>query len=196
MKLSIQQLLRVYDPTEPSSKEKTFRVLNSIIEQIDGLTRIANEFSHFAKIPEPIKSPTELISLIKGVISLFESEELVTFKFHSDQNEIFINLDKEQMVQVFNNLIKNAIQATSLKNKGEIHISITKDSEKTLIEISDNGCGIEKEEQEKIFIPYFTTKTSGSGIGLSVVKQIIESHNGEISFVSEVNKGTTFRIWI
>jgi two-component system nitrogen regulation sensor histidine kinase NtrY len=196
MKLSIQQLLRVYDPTEPSSKEKTFRVLNSIIEQIDGLTRIANEFSHFAKIPEPIKSPTELISLIKGVISLFESEEHVTFKFHSDQNETFINLDKEQIVQVFNNLIKNAIQATSLKNKGEIHISITKDYEKTLIEISDNGCGIEKEEQEKIFIPYFTTKSSGSGIGLSVVKQIIESHNGEISFVSEVNKGTTFRIWI
>jgi nitrogen fixation/metabolism regulation signal transduction histidine kinase len=196
MKLSIQQLLRVYDPTEPSSKEKTFRVLNSIIEQIDGLTRIANEFSHFAKIPEPIKSPTELISLIKGVISLFESEELVTFNFHSDQNETFINLDKEQMVQVFNNLIKNAIQATGQKNPGVINISITKDSEKTLIEISDNGCGIEKEEQEKIFIPYFTTKTSGSGIGLSVVKQIIESHNGEISFVSEVNKGTTFRIWI
>jgi two-component system nitrogen regulation sensor histidine kinase NtrY len=63
-----------------------------------------------------------------------------------------------------------------------------------LIEVSDNGCGISNAEQEKLFVPYFTTKSSGSGIGLSMVKQIVENHDGEISFVSELNKGTSFRI--
>ncbi len=194
MKLSIQHLMRVYDAEDPNSKEKLLRVLNSIIEQIDGLTRIANEFSNFAKMPEPDKKPNDIIEIIKNTIALFESEANTTISLNSELEQLLLKIDKEQWVQVFNNLIKNAIQATSLQAESRIIISVRKESDAVIIEVSDNGSGIDDEQKEKIFIPYFTTKNTGSGIGLSVVKQIVENHEGKISFVSEINKGTTFRI--
>jgi two-component system nitrogen regulation sensor histidine kinase NtrY len=194
MKLSIQQLLRVYDPTDEQATEKVKRVLNSIIEQIDGMTRIANEFSRFAKMPEPIKKNVDLISLIRNTVSFFEAEEKINFTIASIEKELIINIDKEQWVQVFNNLIQNAIHALEGRKNGQICISIRKENGSVLIEVKDNGCGISEEEQEKLFVPYFTTKSSGSGIGLSMVKQIVENHDGEISFVSELNQGTTFQI--
>jgi nitrogen fixation/metabolism regulation signal transduction histidine kinase len=194
MKLSIQHLMRVYDAEDPNSKEKLLRVLNSIIEQIDGLTRIANEFSNFAKMPEPDKKPNDLIEIIKNTMAIYESEENTTILLNSEADQLILKIDKEQWVQVFNNLIKNAIQATSLQAESRIIISVRKESDAVIIEVSDNGSGIDDEQKEKIFIPYFTTKNTGSGIGLSVVKHIVENHEGEISFVSELNKGTTFRI--
>ncbi|MBM3185447.1 MAG: GHKL domain-containing protein, partial [Bacteroidetes bacterium] len=194
MKLSIQQLLRVYDPTDQQSTEKIKRVLNSIIEQIDGMTRIANEFSRFAKMPEPNKKEVDLIVLIENTVSFFEAEEKIKFNIESNEKHIIINIDKEQWVQVFNNLIQNAIHALEGKENGVITVSVQKDNSSVFIDVSDNGCGISIEEQEKLFVPYFTTKTSGSGIGLSMVKQIVENHDGEISFVSELNKGTSFSI--
>lgn len=196
MKLSIQQLLRVYDPTVEGSTEKVQRVLNSIIEQIDGMTRIANEFSRFAKMPEPVKKEVNLVKLIENTVSFFEAEEKIKFNVHSTERNIMLNIDKEQWVQVFNNLIQNAIHALESKENGEITISVRRAKNQLLIEVSDNGCGISEEEQGKLFVPYFTTKTSGSGIGLSMVKQIIENHDGDISFVSELDKGTTFKIRI
>ena len=194
MKLSIQHLLRVYDPTDKQSTEKVKRVLNSIIEQIDGMSRIANEFSRFAKMPEPNKKEIDLIALIENTVSFFEAEEKIKFTVLSVEKHLNVNIDKEQWVQVFNNLIQNSIHALENKDNGEILISVQKDNGSVLIELTDNGCGISQEEQEKLFVPYFTTKSSGSGIGLSMVKQIIENHDGEINFVSELNKGTTFRI--
>jgi two-component system nitrogen regulation sensor histidine kinase NtrY len=194
MKLNIQQLLRVYDPTDQNSTEKVKRVLNSIMEQIDGMTRIANEFSRFAKMPEPIKKEVDLIALIENTVSFFEAEENIKFNLVSAEKELILLLDKEQWVQVFNNLIQNAIHAIEGMKNGEIIISIRKDHHFVLIDVSDNGCGIKAEEQEKIFVPYFTTKNSGSGIGLSMIKQIIENHEGEISFVSKIGKGTSFSI--
>jgi len=194
MKLSIQHSLRIYDPTDEQSTEKVKRVLNSIIEQIDSMTRIANEFSSFAKIPEPIKKDVNLIELIENTFAIFESEEKIKFNLVSSENKLIVNIDREQWVQVFNNLIQNAIHALEAREKGEISVFVIKENDSILIEVSDNGCGISEKEQEKLFVPYFTTKSSGSGIGLSMVKQIIENHDGEISFVSELEKGTTFRI--
>jgi nitrogen fixation/metabolism regulation signal transduction histidine kinase len=192
--LSIQQLLRVYDPSDLQSTDKVKRVMNSIIEQIDGMTRIANEFSRFAKMPEPNKKEVDLIVLIENTVSLFEAEEKIKFNIKSSEKQLILKIDKEQWVQVFNNLIQNAIHALEGKENGEITISVQKDNDSIFIDVSDNGCGISNDEQEKLFVPYFTTKSSGSGIGLSMVKQIVENHDGEISFVSELNKGTSFRI--
>jgi nitrogen fixation/metabolism regulation signal transduction histidine kinase len=194
MKLSIQQLLRVYDPTDMQTTEKVKRVLNSIIEQIDGMTRIANEFSNFAKMPEPIKKEIDLIALIENTVSFFEAEETIKFHIQSNEKRLIVKVDKEQWVQVFNNLIQNAIHAIEGRQNGEITISVRKEKGCVFINVTDNGCGISEAEQEKLFVPYFTTKSSGSGIGLSMVKQIVENHDGEISFVSELNKGTTFEI--
>jgi signal transduction histidine kinase len=168
--------------------------MNSIIEQIDGMTRIANEFSRFAKMPDPNKKEVDLIVLIENSVSLFEAEEKIKFNIKSSEKQLILKIDKEQWVQVFNNLIQNPIHALEGIENGEITISVQKDNDSIFIDVSDNGCGISKDEQEKLFVPYFTTKSSGSGIGLSMVKQIVENHDGEISFVSELNKGTSFRI--
>ena len=196
MKLGIQHLLRSYDPTNDDSKERLERVLNSVIEQIDGLTLIANEFSNFAKIPEPQKETVDLFSVIKNTVTLFEIEDDCALTIETKETNILLKLDKNQWIQVFNNLVKNAIQSLNERKEGKVKITIEKDilENEVRIHISDNGKGIPEEQMDKIFIPHFTTKSTGSGIGLSVVKQIVENHGGKITFESIENEGTTFTI--
>lgn len=197
MKLGIQHLLRSYNPSSIDSKEHLERVLNSLIEQIDGLTSIANEFSNFAKMPDPLKEEIDLLSIIKNTITLFEIEDNYTIEFNSEEAFIILPIDKNQWIQVFNNLIKNAIQSLNERKDGKVKITISKNKEsKVEIQISDNGKGIPEEQKDKIFIPHFTTKSTGSGIGLSVVKQIVENHGGTITFESKENQGTTFYIYL
>jgi len=196
MKLGIQHLLRSYDPTSADSKERLESVLNSVIEQIDGLTRIANEFSNFAKMPDPQKVEIDLLGIIRNSATLFEMEENCTIEIHSEDRLLLLKIDKDQWIQVFNNLIKNAIQSLNERKEGKVKITIEKDNleNEVRIQISDNGKGIPTQQLDKIFIPHFTTKSTGSGIGLSVVKQIVENHGGKISFESIENEGTTFTI--
>ncbi len=193
MKLSIQQLLRVYNPDDPKSGEKLKSVANSIIEQIDALTKIANEFSNFAKMPNPSEEKVDIIALIEGVKEVFENDEN-EISIQTDLDELFITVDKDQFVRVFNNLIKNAIQSIPSDQKGKIVVEIKRADNKLFISVKDNGIGIEEEKQSKIFVPYFTTKSTGTGLGLAMVRQIIENHKGIIDFESEVEKGTTFSI--
>lgn len=193
MKLSVQQLLRSYNPDDPGSADRLKKVANSIIEQIDALTKIANEFSSFAKMPNPSESKVELIALIQGVKEVFKGQ--VAIELQTDVEEIYVMADRDQFVRVFNNLLKNAIQAIPEKEDGLIEISIrTLEHDKIQISIKDNGVGIAREEESKIFVPYFTTKGTGTGLGLAMVKQIIENHKGSIDFETEVNVGTTFYI--
>ena len=100
--------------------------------------------------------------------------------------------DKDLMLLVFNNLIKNAIQAIPPDRKGEVEVAIKVEEQHYIISIKDNGVGIEEEKQSNIFVPYFTTKSTGTGLGLAMVKQIIENHRGKIYFTSVPNQGTTF----
>ena len=194
MKLSIQQLLRVYDPNNPSSAEKLEKVANSLIEQIDALTTIANEFSNFAKLPKPNEERMDLLPLIESVVEMFRNEEDCSIELSTSLKEVLILADRDQMLRVFNNLIKNAVQAIPSDRKGEISITIEQHKGDYLIRISDNGVGISSEEQSKIFVPYFTTKSTGTGLGLAMVRQIVEGHRGTIDFESEENIGTTFMI--
>jgi nitrogen fixation/metabolism regulation signal transduction histidine kinase len=194
IKLSVQQLLRVYDANDPESKLKIEVVVKAIIEQIDNLVKIANDFSLFAQLPVPIKKETDLILLIKNILPMFLSYNNIKITVESSLEKCFVNIDKDQWLQVFNNLIKNAAQACSDMKKPIIQIYVRTDKQMVIIEIKDNGCGIPPDQIEKIFTPHFTTKSTGSGIGLSLTKQIIENHDGQISFISTVNKGTTFTI--
>jgi nitrogen fixation/metabolism regulation signal transduction histidine kinase len=193
MKLSVQHLLRVYDPKKPEeSTQRIKKVVDSIIEQIDGLTKIANEFSNFARMPLPLKEKQDLVSIIKNTIVVYDERDDYTISLASEEDKLELLVDKAQVIQVLNNLIKNAIHALYNNESGEITISCYGESHFAIVSVSDNGTGINKEVQEKLFTPHFTTKTKGSGIGLSVVKQIIENHGGEISFESEETKGSTF----
>lgn len=192
MKLSVQHLQRVFDPNDPKAKERIERVTNSLIEQIDALTHIANEFSNFAKLPQPVMAEIDLIDLTKAVVALFDNDEDVAVKLELNASEaIFVNADKEMILRVLNNLVSNGIQAVALNVKPAIVISIESNSENCYVRISDNGSGIPKEQIQTIFEPYFTTKSTGTGLGLAMVKQIIENHGGSIEIEKTSELGTT-----
>jgi signal transduction histidine kinase len=172
------------------------KVAFSIIEQIDALTKIANEFSTFAKMPRPNETRFDLKPLIENVIEVFNEEGKVEISFTSAVHTCDVLADKDLMLRVFNNLIKNAIQSIPSDRTGLIDVSLKLQESTYLITIADNGKGIDKETQDKIFVPYFTTKGTGTGLGLAMVKQIVENHRGSIWFESTEDEGTTFFVEI
>jgi signal transduction histidine kinase len=105
-----------------------------------------------------------------------------------------MNADKDQIIRAINNLLQNSIQAFDSNENGVIKIKLEVQETICKITISDNGKGIPEDRQNKVFVPYFTTKSTGTGIGLSITKQIIENHNGKIYFESKENSGTFFYI--
>jgi len=194
MKLSVQQLLRTYDPNDPNSKSKLERVAQSIVEQIDALTAIANEFSNFAKLPQLKSQKVNLVDLIQNVLTLFEAEYSCSFIFRTELERAEIMGDKDQLMRVLNNLVKNAVQAIPGDRLGEISVELVKEGGYYVLSVKDNGVGISREERKNLFIPYFTTKSTGTGLGLAMVKQIIENHKGSIQVRSEKGEGATFII--
>lgn len=194
MKLSVQHLTRSLDPKDPDYKEKLDHFTNKMIQQIDTLSTIANEFSNFAKMPKAKMEEMDLIAVLRSSIELFAETENVSISFDTTLKEAKVNGDNEQMTRVFNNLIKNAIQAIPDDREGEINIKLEEDSNYFEIFIKDNGTGISNELLEKIFVPNFTTKSTGTGLGLAMVKQLIEGHGGSISFNTEVGKGSVFKV--
>ena len=199
MKLSVQHLLHSYDPEDAQgSLMKIKKVVNGVIEQIDGLARIANEFSNFARMPEPQKEKQDLVRLIKNTVAVFEGNQKYQLEFNTPFKEKMVSIDKDQVVQVLNNLIKNAIQSFQNRGHGRIRVLLENntDGEGLQVSVEDDGCGIEPENESRLFIPRFTTKTTGSGIGLSLVKQIIENHGGKISFSSVPGEGSVFSFFL
>jgi signal transduction histidine kinase len=135
-----------------------------------------------------------LARILESSVFLFNSESSVEIVYNNHcGDDAFVQADDEQLTRVFNNLLKNAIQAIPDQNKkGLITIELIEKTWVYLISISDSGVGISEDQKEKIFVPNFTTKSSGSGLGLAMVQQIIKAHEGNIYFESEENKGTTF----
>ncbi|PWH85558.1 sensor histidine kinase [Brumimicrobium oceani] len=194
MKLSVQHFQRSFDVNDPKAKEKMQRIANSLIEQIDALTKIANEFSNFAKMPKANEESLNLIPILYNIVDLYSSNKVVIELVVDKDKEWTIFADRNLIIRVFNNLVKNAIQATPEKSITKITIACQEEANNYLISVHDQGLGIPIEIQKKMFSPNFTTKTTGSGLGLAMVKQIINNHNGEIWFESEKGSGTTFYI--
>lgn len=195
MKLSIQYMMMAYKRDPNNIGHMIERVSDTLIEQIDGLTNIATEFSNFAKMPSAENSEFELNNLVKNVHDLFtnESENVdVTFDIPEESYTIFA--DKSHLMRVLNNLVKNAIQAIPDERKGLVHTSVYRKKNNVFIRVRDNGTGISDEMKSKVFQPYFTTKNSGTGLGLAISRKIIEMVKGKIWFETEVGKGTDFYI--
>lgn len=197
LKLGIQLLERSWREKDPNFDEKFERFNKSFIEQIESLSHIASEFSSFAKMPEAVLEHVNLIEIVKQSIELYRQSEHTTIILE-DMSGIdpIIKADKDQILRCFNNLIKNSIEARSDKRRSIIRIFIYCREGNVHIEIKDNGEGIPEELGNKIFIPNFTTKTSGTGLGLAFVKQSIESIGGVIRFKTVPGMGTTFFISI
>ncbi|MCX6122013.1 MAG: ATP-binding protein [Ignavibacteriales bacterium] len=192
MKLSIQHLRQAFKDNAPERDEILQRVTQTVIDQVEALSRIATEFSHFAKMPERKFERVDIDNVLKETINLFKEVQGITFidKLSSPTDKVIA--DSDQLRGVFINIIRNAIQA--IEKAGTITISTSKEGRWCLIIISDTGLGIPEEIRSKIFEPNFSTKSEGMGIGLAIARRVIEDHGGIITCQSEQGKGTTFEI--
>lgn len=197
MKLGIQQLSRSYRENDPRFEERFYKVSNSFIEQINSLSKIATEFSNFAKLPDTNVVKINMIEKINKSANVFHNNHNTYIRVvnNTDYEKVFVLGDKDQLLRTFNNLIKNSIEASLGRKKHLVSIIIEHQDEQHIkIIVKDNGMGIPAEVIPKIFQPNFTTKSSGTGLGLAFVKKTIESMNGDISFVTFEGIGTTFTI--
>ncbi len=194
MKLSIQHLKRVL-AFEDKKQESILNDFESkMIQQVDMLSEIANEFSTFADLPKARMKKINIHDTIKKTIDLYENDDKTTIKIiKTTKEDLIINGDENQITRVFTNLINNSIQAISKNGKIEIHL--TTQSNLIYIKFIDNGIGIPKELQDHIFEPQFTTKSNGKGLGLAMVHQIVSNHNGEISLIKSKKQETCFALF-
>jgi nitrogen fixation/metabolism regulation signal transduction histidine kinase len=194
MKLSIQYLQKAIDNNAPNVKELSSSVANTLIEQIEHLSKIAAEFSQFANIGNTRNENVDLHELLNSLVSLHSMHENIEIHWKPLDEPIQIYADKTQLNRLFTNLLQNAIEAIPDNRKGVIVINEQKEDNAIKISIQDNGGGIPLEMRSKIFTPNFTTKTSGTGLGLAMSKGIVEQSHGEIWFETIEGKGTTFFI--
>lgn len=199
MKLSIQHLKRSINLADDDSRQKLERVTKSLIDQIDALTQIANEFSNFAKMPKAAEHEVDLSEVLRNAATVFEDTDEYDFEMQVDSSKpAWTWADKDLLLRVFNNLIKNATQAVRQQDefdkKGKVRLELEETADYFIVSVKDNGPGISDEAKENIFIPYFTTKSTGTGLGLAMSKQIIENHDGKIWFDTKLGEGTTFYV--
>jgi len=193
MRLNLQNFERRFDPSDPDNKEKIKEFSRSMIEQIDIMSEVASAFSDFAKMPKPQNEYLNIPEVVENALRIFNQN---TIHFSTTNPEIYTFFDRTQLIRIITNLVKNAIQACQQCENPEIHVKIEESQEKVILKIEDNGEGIPDEHKNRIFEPKFTTKSSGMGLGLGIIKQIIENYKGKIYFESVLHQGTTFTVEI
>jgi len=191
MKLSIQYLQKAVDSNSPDTKDISQRVAKTLVEQIDYLSNIASDFSSFANIGNPRLEKVNLAEALYSVVALFSMYEEGSIEYEKTRN-VFLMADKTQLNRLFTNLLRNALESASDDKQSVVKIDYSVKIHTVLIRIQDNGEGVPLELQDKIFYPNFTTKTSGTGLGLAMCKSIVEQMKGHIWFETEQGKGSTF----
>jgi len=192
MKLSIQYLQHAFKSNPDNIEPLLKRVSVTLIEQIDALAQIADEFSNFAKMPRANNQQIKLNDLVESVHDLFKESKNSDILLDLAEEQFYVFADKNHLMRVLNNMIKNAVEAIPDSRKGKINVSLNRDGETAVIKVKDNGVGIPDDMKNKVFVPNFTTKNSGTGLGLAISKNIIESVSGKIYFETEKDVGTTF----
>lgn len=192
MRLTVQSFERKFDPEDENIHQKLKEYSNTLIQQIDTMSSIASAFSNFAKMPAQKSEVLNVAQIVKMALDIFNEDYI---KFHSETEKIIAKFDRTQLIRVVTNLVKNGIQAIPEASQNpKIEVRVFSDATNVIITIEDNGSGIEEDTKEKIFEPKFTTKSSGMGLGLGMVKNIVETYNGSITFTSEVGNGTIFTV--
>ncbi|MBX3254578.1 MAG: HAMP domain-containing histidine kinase [Chitinophagaceae bacterium] len=194
MKLSIQYLQKAIYNNAPNVKELSSNVAQTLVEQIDHLSRIAAEFSQFANIGNARNEVFDLNTMMSSLVSLHDVQERVSLEWKSGEEPLMIFADKTQINRLFTNLLQNAIEAIPEEQHGIVSIKEERNAHSFIISIHDNGSGIPRSVRSSIFTPNFTTKTSGTGLGLAICKGIVEQSRGSIWFDTEEDRGTTFYV--
>ena len=195
MKLNLQYLKKAIENKADNIPQLTEQVSQILIDQIEHLAQIASDFSAFANISNANYEKLLLNDIVQSVVGLYQGYEGASVQMDPPGSEFWIFADKTQMNRLFNNLILNAIQATPADRSSQVHVHIEPaDAMSVLVKIQDNGSGIPDELKSKIFVPNFTTKSSGTGLGLAMCKNILEKAGGEIWFDTAQDKGSTFYV--
>ncbi len=191
MRLTVQSFEQKFDSTDPKIKQKLHDFSQSLIQQIDTMSSIASAFSNFAKMPSHKKEKLNIVKEVKLALDIFHEDFI---NYEPQKNEIIAQLDKVQLTRVVTNLVTNAIQSLQNQENPKIDVRVLDNDNYLSLEVEDNGIGISEEDAPKIFEPKFTTKSSGMGLGLAMVKNIVEAYNGNISFQSKAGDGTIFTV--
>ena len=192
MRLTVQSFQRKFDVNDLEIQQKMKDYSETLIQQIDTMSAVASAFSNFASMPAQQNETLNVVDIVDLALDIFNEDYIV---FESEEKEIITKIDRTQLIRIITNLVKNAIQSIPENQlKKSIIVTVKLKKNNVLIKVKDNGIGIEPENVERIFEPKFTTKTSGMGLGLGIIKNIIENYKGTITFESEYKKGATFTV--
>ncbi len=190
MRLTVQSFHRKFDPNDPNIKQKLEDYSETLLQQIDTMSSVANAFSNFASMPAQQNEMLNVVNVVRLALDIFNEDFIV---FDADPEVIITKMDRAQLIRVITNLVKNAIQAIP-ENKEQplVKVKVSQEQGFAKISVKDNGIGIKEENRHRVFEPKFTTKTSGMGLGLGIIKNIVENYNGSITFESTMQTGTEF----
>ncbi|MDO7172234.1 sensor histidine kinase [Mariniflexile sp. AS56] len=191
MRLTVQNFQRKFNPEDENIHSKLDEYSKTLIQQIDTMSSIASAFSNFAKMPAQQNETLNVVNIVRLALEIFNEDYI---DFSAEKEEIIAKLDRTQLIRVVTNLVKNATQAMPEHKAPKISINVYTLDNEVIITVSDNGSGILEENMDKVFEPKFTTKTSGMGLGLAMVKNIVETYKGSITFTSEKDNGTVFKV--
>lgn len=193
MRLTIQSFEKNFNPEDGKNKNKNkIRDFSkSLIEQIDTMSSIATAFSNFANMPEQKRELLNVVEVVQIALDIFDKDYV---EYTTENDEILTLFDRTQLIRVVTNLLTNAIQAIPDDRDPMIFVKVHSNKNNVVINIQDNGNGILEENKTKIFEPSFTTKSSGMGLGLSMIQSIMSAYNGSITFKTKENQGTTFNV--
>ena len=191
MRLTIQSFEKNFNPGDGKNKNKIRDFSKSLIEQIDTMSSIATAFSNFANMPEQKRELLNVVEVVQIALDIFDKDYV---EYTTENDEILTLFDRTQLIRVVTNLLNNAIQAIPEDRDPMIFVKVHSNKKNVVINIQDNGNGILEENKTKIFEPSFTTKSSGMGLGLSMIQSIMKAYNGSITFKTKENQGTTFNV--
>ena len=192
MRLTVQSFQRKFDANDPDLKQKLNDYSKTLIQQIDTMSSVASAFSNFASMPAQQNETLNVVQVVELALDIF-NEEFIAFE--SESIAVISKMDRTQLIRIITNLVKNAIQSIPEEQiEKSVIVTVKKDNGNVLIVVKDNGNGIDPENVDHIFEPKFTTKNSGMGLGLGIIKNIIENYKGTISFETELGEGTTFTV--
>lgn len=192
MRLTVQSFQRKFDPDAPDIRAKIDDYSKTLIQQIDTMSSVASAFSSFASMPAQQNETLNVVKIVQLALDIF-NENYITFA--TDEPYIITRMDRTQLIRIITNLVKNATQAIPEEETNpKIEVHVFRDETCAKITVKDNGKGISAEDRHRIFEPKFTTKSSGMGLGLGIIKNIVENYNGTITFKCEPGMGTEFLV--
>ncbi|WP_413999784.1 sensor histidine kinase [Flavobacterium sp. W1B] len=192
LRLTVQSFQRKFDPNDPNIIQKMKDYSETLIQQIDTMSAVASAFSNFASMPAQQNETLNVVEVVELALDIFNDEHIV---FEAESPMVIAKIDRTQLIRIITNLVKNAIQSIPEQQENKsVFVSVKKESNNVLIMVKDNGIGIKPQDIDRIFEPKFTTKNSGMGLGLGIIKNIIENYKGTITFDTEFEKGTQFTV--